>query len=1005
MKKSTEVSSGPPAVRRLFTTRSNLDESGKIRKWIFGQQNVNMQNKTILLVGETGTGKTTLINTMVNYYLGVKFEDNVWFEITEEETRDQTESQTSEITVYEIFSEQKPESLTIIDTPGIDKDMKIPQNLYKLFLHETGVKSLDAVCLVLKSSQNRISERLRYIFDAILALFGKDLERNVVLFITHTDRFTVDVLEAVEKEKILCCHDAENEPVHFLFNNIQSVMQTAKTKRTIKSAWEMGQSSMKRFLDFLKSRQRKGLTMSVSVLKERMQLEDCIQNLKEQIEFMEETEKELSEMQNLLKLKKEKVEKDNDFHFTVNIVYTEKPAFNTQLCYVMNDENCTVCKCHSTKHVKEARKHVTKQEEEPEDEKLEKKEELTDVEISLKTLLTKNEKKKNILLKDASELIMKLSKTPDSPLTLCYLDFLIPRVEEAGEEEWAQKLKDLQKRKISSFNNESSAINDLMQKSTELSSGPPAVRRLLTTRSNLDESGKIRKWTFGQKYANMKNKTILLVGETGTGKTTLINTMANYYLGVKFEDKVWFEITEEEKCQTESQTSEITVYEIFSEQKSFSLSIIDTPGYGDTRGIEKDVEILLNLCNLFLHETGVKSLDAVCLVLTASQNRISERQCYIFNGALSLFGKDAMDIIVFFITHSDGLPPKDVLESVEKEKIPCCHDAENQPVHFLFNNRQFQKHTAKNKRAVKMDWEMGEKSLEEFFEFLKSSERKSLTMTVDVLQERKQLEACVQSWQECIEFIEVKQRELTEVQNALIQNKEQIEKDINHLFTVRRVYKEKVDITDASWWDEKATSCDVCKKNCHEFGCWRSPTVWWCEIISDNKCKVCGCHYTTHTREAKKYVTKEKSETVTFEELKNKYINTNAENITYDKSAFNTVKTEHEKKLKRKEELMNQESSLTELLAKKEKEKNSSVKEAYEAIIKLSEIALKPDSAFTLQYLEFLIPRVEEAGEAEWAQKLKDLQKDAAKESTTYAVGYLNSMKGFFSGKGFVSKQ
>uniref|UniRef100_A0A3B1JV11 AAA+ ATPase domain-containing protein n=1 Tax=Astyanax mexicanus TaxID=7994 RepID=A0A3B1JV11_ASTMX len=916
MKKSTEISSGPPAVRRLLTTRSNLDESGKIRKWTFGQQNANMQNKTILMVGETGTGKTTLINTMTNYYLGVKFEDNVWFEITEEQKKDQTESKTSEITVYEIFSEQKSESLTIIDTPRIDKDMKISQNLCKLFLHETGVKSLDAVCLVLKSSQNRISERLRYIFEAILALFGKDIERNVVLFITHTDRLTVDFLEAVEKEKILCCHNAENKPVHFLFNNTQSVMQTAKTKRTIKLAWEMGQSSMKRFLDFLKSRQRKGLTMSVSVLKERMQLEDCIQSLKKQIEFMEETEKELSEMQNLLKLNKE-----------------------------------------------------------------------------------------NILLKDASELIMKLSKTTYSPLTLCYLDFLISRVEEAGEEEWAQKLKELQKRKISSFNNESSAINDLMQKSTELSSGPPAVRRLLTTRSNLDESGKIRKWTFGQKYANMKNKTILLVGETGTGKTTLINTMANYYLGVKFEDKVWFEITEEEKCQTESQTSEITVYEIFSEQKSFSLSIIDTPGYGDTRGIEKDVEILLNLCNLFLHETGVKSLDAVCLVLTASQNRISERQCYIFNGALSLFGKDAMDIIVFFITHSDGLPPKDVLESVEKEKIPCCHDAENQPVHFLFNNRQFQKHTAKNKRAVKMDWEMGEKSLEEFFEFLKSSERKSLTMTVDVLQERKQLEACVQSWQECIEFIEVKQRELTEVQNALIQNKEQIEKDINHLFTVRRVYKEKVDITDASWWDEKATSCDVCKKNCHEFGCWRSPTVWWCEIISDNKCKVCGCHYTTHTREAKKYVTKEKSETVTFEELKNKYINTNAENITYDKSAFNTVKTEHEKKLKRKEELMNQESSLTELLAKKEKEKNSSVKEAYEAIIKLSEIALKPDSAFTLQYLEFLIPRVEEAGEAEWAQKLKDLQKDAAKESTTYAVGYLNSMKGFFSGKGFVSKQ
>ncbi|KAL7841369.1 hypothetical protein SRHO_G00250600 [Serrasalmus rhombeus] len=305
----------------------------------------------------------------------------------------------------------------------------------------------------------------------------------------------------------------------------------------------------------------------------------------------------------------------------------------------------------------------------------------------------------------------------------------------------------------------SSSLNDLIKKGQMLNPGPPARYRLYTTRSDLEKDGKIRKWTFGQKYDNPQNKTILMVGETGTGKTTLINTMVNYFLGVKFKDKVWFEITEEEKrAQTESQTSEVTVYEINSDKKRSSLTIVDTPGYGDTRGIDKDTEIAQNLHQLFVHGTGVKELDAVCLVLKASENRISDRQRYIFEGVLSLFGKDIEDIIVLFITHSDGGPPTNALQAIETEKIPCCHDDENEPVHFLFNNRQSEKRTKKYEHVLKSSWEMGESSLEQFFEFQKSRQPKSLTMTVSVLKQRLQLEACVESLKERITFWEAKQR-------------------------------------------------------------------------------------------------------------------------------------------------------------------------------------------------------------------------------------------------------
>ncbi len=108
-----------------------------------------------------------------------------------------------------------------------------------------------------------------------------------------------------------------------------------------------------------------------------------------------------------------------------------------------------------------------------------------------------------------------------------------------------------------------------------------------------------------------------------------------------FEDEEFYQITEEEHVdQTKSQTSEITVYEVFVEENPTSLTIIDTPGYGDTEGYKKDGEISENLSRLFSVEDGIHYIDAVCFVMKASQNRLSGKEFYIFHSVLSLFGRD-----------------------------------------------------------------------------------------------------------------------------------------------------------------------------------------------------------------------------------------------------------------------------------------------------------------------------------------------------------------------------
>ncbi|KAL0168495.1 hypothetical protein M9458_036717, partial [Cirrhinus mrigala] len=197
-----------------------------------------------------------------------------------------------------------------------------------------------------------------------------------------------------------------------------------------------------------------------------------------------------------------------------------------------------------------------------------------------------------------------------------------------------------------------------------------------------------RKMTWGERDKNKPHKTILMAGETGTGKTTLINVMINYMLGVKREDKVWFEITDDQSDRTsaQSQTSIITVYEFYLQESPIHLTIIDTPGYGNTHGINLDKEINMSLSELRKFEDWIHEIDTVCLVIMAHQNRLSDRQIYIFDAVQSLFGSDIAENIVLLLTHSTGYPPKNALTAVKEAKIKCAVNDKNQPVFFLFDN-------------------------------------------------------------------------------------------------------------------------------------------------------------------------------------------------------------------------------------------------------------------------------------------------------------------------------
>ncbi|XP_067430239.1 uncharacterized protein [Thunnus thynnus] len=510
-----------------------------------------------------------------------------------------------------------------------------------------------------------------------------------------------------------------------------------------------------------------------------------------------------------------------------------------------------------------------------------------------------------------------------------------------------------------SFNSERT-YEDIISKSSLISPGSPAVYLL---RPKEKKFGTLTRKTVGEKNLNKKNKTILLVGETGAGKSTLINNLFNYTMGVKFEDNIWFEITEEEekrRCQTESQTSDVMVYEIFGfEDKTlpFSLTIIDTPGYRDTRGIEHDDIVSQTLFDLFRSEDGVHEIDAVGLVMKASVSQLSDRQKYIFDSVTSLFGKDIEKNTVALITHSNGITPKNALKALEAANMKCAKNEENQPVHFLFDNCLDEQRTEETKVALGNAWKITETGMNRFTDVLEKSKPQQLITTVEVMNARIRISACIQNLQDRIQLTELKQNEIQQTQEALKKHEQEMKRNEEFTVEVDEVYKEKEDIRGGRRWlffYKAAVTCNICEENCHYPGCTMAWSPRNCEVMKRGRCTICTnkCPAKDHVKEKWRYVNKTRKVKKTLEDVKQKYEKNKTER-EQKKSLLENLQTEMEKLKTEKIQLLT---------------------EAYHHVEQLERIALNDNSLSTHVHLDFLIEKMKEIGDTEKVKKLEEMK-------------------------------
>ncbi len=345
----------------------------------------------------------------------------------------------------------------------------------------------------------------------------------------------------------------------------------------------------------------------------------------------------------------------------------------------------------------------------------------------------------------------------------------------------------------------------------------------------------------------------MVVGQTGSGKTTFLNALINYYLNVNFDSNIRYVLVNEKDIEKEndknegiSKTRDVKYYYLRGYDDQPLLKLIDTPGFADTRGIERDKKTIDAIGNLFQKET-FQSINAICFVVQSGINKLSKSQAYVFNQVLCLFGEDLkanfIAIITFSNMNENNQPSKKVLlakDSGFDQVVPHLED----PWCFLYDNSCIYKKENKKKNI----WIKAMENYKKFVDKLCSLNYVTLEKTKNVIDKRRAIE-------NEIEILSMKLKQGTfllesfrNVSKQLERQKIAISKGINFQIEQDTLEPVKKPLKKGNF----TTRCYKCNFTCHEI-CWIKPddspeNKRYCAAMYKDYCKYCPkkCHYSFH---------------------------------------------------------------------------------------------------------------------------------------------------------------
>ena len=375
----------------------------------------------------------------------------------------------------------------------------------------------------------------------------------------------------------------------------------------------------------------------------------------------------------------------------------------------------------------------------------------------------------------------------------------------------------------------------------------PSVYLLNATDNSLTSD--IRWFEIGQpsQNNNQDHKVMILMGATGSGKSTLIDGMVNFILGVQWKDPFRFRCVREDESQSgnqaHSQTSSVTAYTIHHQEGMavpYSVTLIDTPGYGDTRGVARDKEITKIIHQFLLEkDTRIDEIHAACFVAASSNSRLTVTQRYILDSVLSIFGKDFKDNIRLLVTFADNADPP-VIEACRVAHFPMSSPSDG-IIYSKFNSSVLYASNEENGESSfdELFWDMGQENFANFFKMLEGMNGKDLKSTRQVIQQ-----------------CQILQQSLKDIEQQLEVYFEKIEKEDLILEKMKTAHGYKLKGTAQYFNPEKKIrvkcdegrvgyNCKLCQQTCEERILLKNPE----KIYRQKPCQSCYCLSRNHSTE------------------------------------------------------------------------------------------------------------------------------------------------------------
>jgi predicted GTPase len=165
--------------------------------------------------------------------------------------------------------------------------------------------------------------------------------------------------------------------------------------------------------------------------------------------------------------------------------------------------------------------------------------------------------------------------------------------------------------------------------------------------------------------------TLVLVGETGAGKTAFMNFLANV---CKLRDPSNYQTVHQKQNEaggnkSQSQTQSPLIYNF--EAPNLTIKIMDTPGFADTRGLDMDEAHRKEITRV-IKEQGIERLDAVLVLANGTFERLSTGMNLSLHTIGTMFPVSLVENTGFLYTNVTSELDRNVqLDSIPRELRNC----------------------------------------------------------------------------------------------------------------------------------------------------------------------------------------------------------------------------------------------------------------------------------------------------------------------------------------------